>query len=160
MNTGQFIGTFPLKTDSLPKFRSFISSILKAEKYTINESTVSGDNLVIVAAKGNKLLHYIVEQILEYLPFSELFGWAVRVQVSFTTVRKTEDGYMLRVICEPSCNEMNPIDRYLEKDEPRDFIQATGEDEKCRKAFQHLTRQLTKSKYFAKYNEQGLQKNP
>ena len=99
MDNGQFIGIFPIKTDSLPKFRSYLLSVLKFEKFTIEESRVSGDELIVVAAKGNKLLHYIAEQILEYFPFSELLGWAVRVQFSFATLRKTDEGlYMLRVV--------------------------------------------------------------
>ena len=151
MDSGQFIGTFPINTDSLPKFKSYISSLLKAEKYHIERSEVTGDNLVIVAVKGNKFLHYIAEMILEYLPLSELLGWAVRVQLSFSIIRRTEEGhYILHVICEPACNEINPINRYLEQDEPRGFMEAVGEDKKCQSAFQYFTGTLVKSRYLAK----------
>lgn len=150
MDSGQFIETFPITTDSLPKFRSFISSLLRKENYQIEHSESSEQNFVIVAAKGNKLLHYIAEKILEFIPLSELFGWAVRVQVSFAVVGQNEEGhYILRVVTEPACNEINPITSYLEQDDPRDFVQAAGEDDKCRDAFQHFTSEVVKSRYLA-----------
>lgn len=148
MDSGQFIDTFPVQTDSLPKFKSYISSLLRREKYEVEHTESSEDSFLIVAAKGNKLLHYIAEQILEYVPFSELLGWAVRVQISFAVVGKNDHGhYLLRVKSEPACNEINPVAAYMEQGEERDFMQAAGEDKKCQEAFRHFTQSLLKSKY-------------
>ena len=83
-------------------------------------------------------------------PFSELFGWAVRVQMSFSVIRKTENGnYMLQVICEPMSNEIDPISNYLKPDDGSNFMSEAGEDEKCREAFAELTHKLIKSRYLA-----------
>jgi len=149
-NSIRSVGTFPIKTDSLSKLQSYLLALLKQGNFKIDESRVSNDTLEIVAVRGNKFLHYIAEKILEHLPFSGLLGWAVRVQVSFSVIRKVDnENYILEVICEPMCNEIDEISNFFEQDGRPTILEAVGEDEKCRKAFQEFTHKLIKSRYLA-----------
>jgi len=149
-NSTKSVGTFPIKTDSLSKLQSYLFALLKQSNFEVEASEITADKLSIVAARGNKFLHYIAEQLLEHLPFSGLLDWAIRVQVSFSVIRKVDnENYILQVICEPMCNEIDEISNFFEQDGRPTILEAVGEDEKCRKAFQELTHKLIKSRYLA-----------
>lgn len=144
-------GTFKIRADNLAAFRAYLLSLLKQYKFTVDDSELSTDNMKIIATKGNKLVYYAVEQLLEFVPLSESFGWAVRVELTFYISRKDVDGnYTLLFASEPASNEINPITELLERDDPRSIMETVGEDEKCKKAFVDIARRLQQSPYCAK----------
>jgi len=141
-------GSFKVKTDNSLKLKSYLVSLLKRRNFSVDESNATPTGVQVVASKGNKLLHYMAEQILDHLPMSELFGWAVRVEISIRVTATAEDNcYTLLLSCEPASNEINPIDEYLSRGEVQSVFERTGEDEKCRKVFQEIAGVISRSSY-------------
>jgi len=143
-------GSFKVKTDNTLKLKSYLVSLLKRRKYSVDESNATPTEVQVVASKGNKFLHYIAEQILDHVPMSELFGWAVRVEITIRVTPTADDNcYTLFLSCEPASNEINPIDEYLARGEIQGVFERAGEDVTCRKAFQEMAGLISRSSYAA-----------
>ena len=141
-------GTFSLQADDLKKLQSYLLALLKKHKYSVENVSLGTNSLTISACRGNILAHYIADLVLSKLPLYELFGWAVRVETHFSLTSSDNPGhYSMSLVCEPASNEINPMDRYYEQQEPSGMLESVGESEKCRKAFEELAREITRSSY-------------
>ena len=147
LTIGKNSGKFKVRADSLRKLHSYLSLYLKRLKYTIEDSEVDEDRMVIRAARGSKLFHALLDFAQGYSPVPDLFDWALRVQLLIRVYPSPDgDGYMLLLTCEPACNEIFPMQDYLtgnfddDDEEPSD-------SSKLKKAFEEFAGVVLESSY-------------
>lgn len=142
-------GSFRIKAGTLDNFRAHFVNKLRKNGYTIDECSLRGKELRLVATRGNRILHYLYEQLLEGVPFSEYFGWAVRVRVVLASSGDVKDGaHTVYVSTEPASNEMDPIEEYF--DHGPTWEERIGEGRKCRQAYELMAQLLVRCPYYAR----------
>ncbi len=141
--------SFDLTADNMGLIKLFLLRLLKQQKYKV-EQTSMGDTLSITASSGNKLVHYVAEQVLDHLPLSEFLDWAIRLEVTLQ-VKATDNPKQFKLLMGVSAlsNEINPIAQQLERFEETSIAEQTAESNKCRKAFRALSKEIIASKFAA-----------
>ena len=141
-------GKFVIAAGQLRSFHSYILLVLKQEKIQVKHQQATDGEMQVEAYRGNQLVYFVVEQLASFIPLSDLFGWAVRVQVSLkSTSSDAEGNHVVELTCEAASNEVNPIAAKMEEFEERGMMEAAGEDNRCREVFATLSHRIMKSKY-------------